>query len=132
MEFHTIAGSRKISGFTLIEMLVVMAIIGLLLTIATLRYVQGYESAKGPVLRQNLKVMREAIGMYRYDKGEYPKALNELAGNRYLTHIPIDPFTGSAESWIIEESDDPDRSGIKNVHSGAEGSDGNGVVYAEY
>src|SRR6185312_426091 len=87
------------SGFTLVELLVVMAIIAVLLTIATPRYFNSVERSKEAVLRQDLNVMRDAIDKFHGDTGSYPRDLAELVEKRYLRAIPVDPLTESSETW---------------------------------
>ncbi len=89
------------SGFTLVELLVVMAILATLLSIAAPRYFGAVERAKENALRQSLAVMRDGIDKYYGDNGRYPDDLEDLVKRRYLRVLPVDPFTDSAESWIF-------------------------------
>jgi general secretion pathway protein G len=122
-------GSR---GFTLIEMLVVMVVIALLLTIAVPRYMRTLERSKEAVLKQDLSSLRESIDKFYGDTGKYPEALANLVDSHYLRSVPVDPFSKSAETWVVTHADDPEDTGVKDVHSGAEGSGQNGVPYAEW
>src|SRR5690606_17591070 len=88
------------AGFTLIELLVVMAIIATLLSIVAPRYFSAIDKAKEAVLRQDLKIMRDAIDQFHADSGKYPLDLEELVDRRYLRSIPIDPMTDSNETWV--------------------------------
>ena len=106
-------------GFTLIELLVVMTIIGVLLTIAVPRYFRSVERAKETVLKHDLSVMRESIDKFYADLNLYPETLAMLVEKRYLRSVPVDPFTKSAESWVLIPSEDPDRPGIRDLHSGS-------------
>jgi len=122
------------SGFTLIELLVVMAIIATLLTIASPRYFGSVERSKENTLRQSLAVMRDAIDKFYGDNGQYPQSLAELAERRYLRAIPVDPVTGSADTWTTVPP--PDRSGterpkgeVYDVHSGAAGHAAGGADF---
>lgn len=119
-------------GFTLLELLVVMAIIATLLTIAVPRYFKSLERSKETVLRQDLSTLREQIDRYAGDKGHYPETLQTLVADHYLRTIPVDPFTGDTEHWVAVASDEPENPGLKNVKSGAEGVGQNGVPYAEW
>src|SRR6202158_4416316 len=112
-------GKRSAAGFTLIELLVVMTIIGLLLTLAVPRYFRTVERSKETVLRRDLSVVRESIDRYYGDLGQYPDALPALVDKHYIRSVPVDPFTRSAESWLMVASDDPDHPGVKDIHSGS-------------
>lgn len=84
-------------GFTMIELIVVMTVIGLLLTLAVPRYFQALERGKRQVQAQNLALMREAIDKYYGDTGRYPDRLEDLVTKRYLRAVPIDPLTDRAD-----------------------------------
>jgi general secretion pathway protein G len=113
-------GRRRIQlGFTLIELLVVMAIIGTLLSLAVPRYFRTLERARETVLKHDLAVLREAIDKHYADLNEYPESLTVLVEKRYVREMPIDPFTRLADTWTLISSDDPDHSGIRDIHSGA-------------
>lgn len=122
---------RRPRGFTLIELLVVISIIATLLTIAVPKYFQSLERSKETVLRQDLAVMREAIDKYRADLGVYPDTLAALVEKGYIRKVPEDPFTKSAETWVLDPSDDPDAAGVRDVRSGAEGAGLSGVPFEE-
>ncbi len=117
-------------GFTLIEMLVVMAIIGTLLALVSPRYFKSLEHSKETALRQDLSVMREAIGHFHSDLNRYPENLNELVQRRYLRSLPVDPITGSSETWLGIASPDPGQTGLYDIASGAEGAASDGTPYA--
>ena len=123
-------GDRSAAGFTLIELLVVMTIIGVLLTIAVPRYFRTVERSKETVLRHDLAVVRESIDKYYADLGQYPDALPALVDKHYIRAMPVDPFTKSAESWLMIASEDPDHPGVRDIHSGSpdKGSDGSPFV----
>ena len=123
-------GSRR--GFTLLELLVVMAIIATLLTIAVPRYFRSLERSKEAVLEQDLATLRESIDKFYGDTGKYPQTLAVLVDKHYLRKIPVDPIARTADKWVVLTSDDPDDSGVKDVKSGAEGNGENGVPYAEW
>ena len=114
-----VTARRRGSGFTLIELLVVMTIIGVLLTIAVPRYFRTVERSKETVLKHDLSVMRESIDKFYADLNQYPETLAMLVEKRYLRSVPVDPFTKSAESWVLTPSDDPDRPGVRDLHSGS-------------
>jgi general secretion pathway protein G len=124
---------KRIAGFTLIEMLVVMLIISMLLTIAVPRYLKALDRSREAVLRQDLSTLRESIDKYYGDTGKFPVALSVLVEQRYLRALPLDPISKSAESWVaVLEEDNPDDNGVKDVHSGAEGIGQNGIPYAQW
>ncbi len=87
-------------GFTLIELVVVMAIIGLLLTIALPRYMHSIERGKEQVRQQNVAVMRDAIDKYYGDNGQYPDTLDDLVAKHYLRAVPVDPVNGD-DKWAV-------------------------------
>jgi general secretion pathway protein G len=103
-------------GFTLIEMVVVMATIGLLLALALPKYLDTLERGKEQVLRQNLIQMREALDKYYGDTGKYPDRLDDLVTRRYLRAIPLDPFSESA-TWVVVAPKDPAMGGVIDVQS---------------
>lgn len=95
-------GSR---GFTLIELVVVMALIGLLISIAAPRYFHVIDSGRLSVQRQNLAVIRDALDKFVGDLGRYPDTLDELVAKRYLRAVPIDPVSGTSSWEIVAPSD---------------------------
>jgi len=123
---------KKTRGFTLIELLVVMAIIAVLLTLAVPRYFGSLSKSREAVLKEDLFQMRDAIGKYYGDKGKYPDTLQTLSTENYLRGIPIDPITDSASTWVSVHAPDPDRSGVYDVKSGAQGSGSDGTAYSSW
>jgi general secretion pathway protein G len=111
----------KRSGFTLIELLVVLAIIATLLTLAVPRYYSSLDKSKEAVLKENLYQLRDAIGKYYADRGKYPESLQALATDKYLRSVPLDPVTDSATTWIVVAPEDPQKGGVFDVKSGAQG-----------
>jgi general secretion pathway protein G len=127
---------RREGGFTLIELLVVIAIIGILTTIAVGQYRRNIVKAKEAVLRENLFTMRTQINNYFSDKGKYPADLQALVDDEYLRSVPVDPVTGSKDSWIVEYAelgaDDISlEPGIVDVKSGAPGTTLEGTPYGD-
>ncbi len=120
------------AGFTLIELLVVMAIIATLLSIVAPRYFSAIDKAKEAVLRQDLKIMRDAIDQFYSDFGKYPLDLEELVDRRYLRSIPIDPLTESSETWIATPPPNDEEDGVYDVHSGFTGRALDGTYYEEW
>jgi len=121
-------------GFTLIELLVVMAIIATLLSVALPRYFGSVDRSKEATLKQSLSVMRDAIDQFYSDQGRYPDTLGELSERRYVRSIPVDPVTGSAESWIVvAPPPGPDVKGaVYDVKSGAEGKAVGGTEFSAF
>jgi len=127
-------GSRekRAGGFTLIELIIVMAIIATLLTIAVPRYYASLDRSKEAVLKENLYQMRDAIGKYYADKGKYPATLDALASDKYLRKVPVDPITESTESWVAVPPQDPEKGGVFDVKSGAQGKALDGTEYSAW
>jgi general secretion pathway protein G len=123
---------RARTGFTLIELLIVMAIIAVLLTVAVPRYFGSLEKSKEAVLREDLYQLRDAIGKYYGDKGKYPESIETLASEKYLRKVPVDPITESASTWVAVPPADPQKSGLYDVKSGAQGKASDGSIYAEW
>lgn len=110
-----------VRGFTLVEMLVVLAVLGVLLGIAAPRYVEHVDRAREAVLRQNLTTMRDAIDKFNADRGRLPQELEELVRERYLKSVPVDPLTESNTTWLIVTPSGAGAGQVGDVHSGAEG-----------
>jgi len=119
-------------GFTLIELMVVMAIVATLLTLALPRYFGSLDKSKEAVLKENLFQMREAISRYYADKGKYPESLDGLATEKYLRKVPLDPITESAATWLLVQPEDPQKSGVVDVRSGAAGKSRDGSEFSQW
>jgi len=119
-------------GFTLIELMVVMAIVATLLTLALPRYFGSLDKSKEAVLKENLYQMREAISRYYADKGKYPESLEGLAVEKYLRKVPLDPITESAATWLLVQPEDPQKSGVVDVRSGAAGKSRDGSEFSQW
>lgn len=108
-------------GFSMIELMVALAILATILTLAAPRYMGTLESAKESVLREDLYLMRDAIDKHFVDSGRYPEVLEDLVSKRYLRALPVDPFTGTARSWVLVPPADAALGAVYDVHSGAPG-----------
>lgn len=131
------AGLSSASGFTLIELMVVMLIIAILASIAIPAYVSSIRAAHEAVLKEDLHVMRDAIDAYTNDKNKAPQSLDDLVTAGYLREIPKDPITQSTTTWQTTTDDsienlDQTESGITDVHSGSDQSGSNGQPYSSW
>ena len=123
---------RRHSGFTLIELMVVMVIVAMLLALAAPRYFGSLQKSKETALRQTLSVTRDALDKFYSDKGEYPDSLDALVSTRYLRSLPIDPLLDSASNWLLVAPDDPAKGALSDIHSSAEGLGRDGTVIREW
>ena len=112
---------KKLKGFTLVELMVVLAIIALLLSVVVPHYMGRVQRAEEAVLQENLKVMRDALDKHYADAGKYPTSLEELVAKRYLRTIPKDPFTQSAATWVAVPPQDTRKGNVWDVKSAAKG-----------
>jgi general secretion pathway protein G len=131
MQIPTLRRPRRLvaRAFTLIELIVVMAIVALLVSIAVPRYFSHLDRSKETVLKSDLAVMRDALDKFHGDTGRFPESLDELVKKRYIRALPVDPITERADSWVTVP--DP-KGGIGDIKSGAPGKDANGVAYADW
>jgi general secretion pathway protein G len=129
--------SRRRFGFTFIELMIVMAIIAILMAVALPIYTRSIIRSKESVLKNNLYTLRTVIDEYTYDKQKAPQTLEDLVSDGYLRQVPIDPITGTADSWklIMEDASNTvnqTQPGIFDVRSGAEGTSLEGTPYGDW
>lgn len=132
------------AGFTLLELLVVMTIIGILAAIAVPALKDSPQRAREAALREDLFAMRSVIDQFHGDKGSYPPDLPTLVTDGYLRKIPVDPMTKSADTWVVayeEASSTADAPtgdaaaaapGIIDVHSGSAVKALDGTLYKDW
>ncbi len=135
MELRIRNGRR--AGFTLIELMIVMAIIAILVSMAVPIYQKSIIRAKESVLRNNLFTLRTVIDEYTYDKQKAPQTLDDLVSEGYLREVPVDPMTGSNQTWktIMEDaltSVNQTEPGIYDVRSGSDQNSLEGTPYSEW
>ena len=126
--------AKRGTGFTLVEILVVMSIIALLLALAVPRYFQSVTRAQESVLKENLTLIRDALDKYYADTGKYPATLAELVSKKYLRKLPDDPVAvaGGGGTWVVVPPDRPEKGGVFDVKSGAAGKSLSGVPYSQW
>ncbi len=134
---------NRASGYTLIEIIIVIAVVGILATMLLPNLINVPRRAREATLKNNIHTIRSVIDQYKADKGVYPPALESLVETGYLRDVPVDPITKSRGTWIlvyeqrggqdplpeVEEEQPP---GIYDVKSAALGVDLAGTLYAEY
>ena len=131
------ANRKNQAGFTLVELMIVMAIIGVLAAVAIPSYLGAVRQAREAVLKEDLHVMRSAIDSYTADKQKAPQSLDDLVTEGYLKEIPVDPMTKAKDSWQTETTDtlssvDQTDPGIDDVHSGSQEQGSDGQPYSQW
>jgi general secretion pathway protein G len=124
------------SGFTLVELMIVISIIAILLAVAVPNYTQSLRHANESVLKQDLFSLRSSIDNYTMDKAKAPQSLDELVSAGYLRTIPKDPITGQ-QDWVPVQDDslmsaDQSEPGISDVHSASQANASDGSAYASW
>jgi general secretion pathway protein G len=121
----------------MIELMIVMAIIVILVSIALPLYQRSIVRAKESVLKSNLTTMRTLIDEYTFDKQKAPQSLQDLVSEGYLREVPIDPITGSSQTWKVIQEDslravNQTEPGVFDVRSGSDKTGSDGVPYSDY
>jgi general secretion pathway protein G len=144
MELLTLSGEQSArrrvfgrNGYTLIEMIIVMAIISILIAIAVPLYQKSLLRTKESLLKNNLFTLRTVIDEYTYDKQKAPQTLEDLVNDGYLRAVPLDPITNSSQTWRVVMEDavssvDQTMPGIYDVRSGSDQKSLEGTPYAEW
>ncbi len=138
MELPILSGNKDARrGYTLIELIIVMAIISILVSIAVPMYQKSLTRTKESMLKSHLFTLRTVIDEYTFDKKKAPQTLDDLVSEGYLRAVPIDPITGSDQTWrkIMEDSltaVDQTEPGIFDVRSGSDQTSLEGTPYSEW
>ena len=142
MEHPIQSGSKNLlakgtRGYTLIELIIVMAIISILVAIAVPMYQKSLIRTKESLLKNNLFTLRTVIDEYTFDKQKAPQTLNDLVDQGYLRGVPVDPMTGNNQTWRVVMEDaitsvDQTQPGIYDVRSGSDSKSLEGTSYAEW
>jgi general secretion pathway protein G len=128
---------RAQSGFTLIELMIVMAIIGILITLAIPSFVGAVRHAREAALKEDLQTMRTAIDTYTMDKQKGPQSLDDLVQDGYIRAIPEDPMTRQKDTWVTDSTEsmyslDETEPGITDIHSGSTETGSDGQPYSSW
>ncbi len=128
------AGNRP-TGYTLLELMIVVAIASILVTLAVPSFQRSAVKAREATLKNNLATIRTVLDQHYADQGMYPQSLEALVEAGYLRHIPVDPFTKTADTWQLvfeENAGDDEAGGIFDVHRGRDLTAIDGSAYSEW
>ena len=121
----------RTAGFTMIELLVVMAVLAVLASLVVPRYMDKVDSARETVLRHDLMDLRNAIDQFYRDQSRYPESLEELVVKRYIRAVPVDPITERTDTWVVVAPKEGSKT-VFDVKSGAAGHSRDGSDYAHW
>lgn len=129
--------ARLRAGFTIVELMIVVTVIGILLSMAVPYYTRTLIRSKESLLRNNLFTMRTVIDEFTIDKGKAPQSLQDLVTEGYLRSVPVDPMTGQSNTWkiIMEDAQNAvnqSEPGIFEVQSGSDKTSSEGIPYSEF
>ena len=123
---------RRPPGFTLVELLVVLAIVSTLLLLVVPQYFRKVDATKEAVLKENLRITRETLDKFFGDTGRYPRSLEELVEKRYLRVLPTDPVSESAATWELVPPPEGYEGAVFDIRSSASGHAQDGSRYADW
>src|SRR5712692_9915144 len=126
---------RNSSGFTLLELVMVMTIIVILAAVGVTSYQHIQSKARETILKQDLQTMRKMIDQYAADKEHLPQSIDDLVTAYYMREVPVDPITGQKD-WVVDVGEDTvsrdGGTGVIDIHSAAAGEGSDGVAYKDY
>ena len=133
--FLPTAHSSLLTGFTLLELMIVITIVIILAAIALPQYQKSILAAREAVLREDLYNFRKLLDQYAADKGKLPQSLDELVSEHYMREMPVDPITGQAD-WTVVSGEDPNSTsgeqGVIDVKSSSGDTSSEGTPYSEW
>lgn len=116
----------------MIELMVAMAILATILSLAVPRYFNNLDAAREAVLRQDLYILRDAIDKFYSDTGKYPEVLTDLVKRRYMRALPVDPYTRSSLTWVVEPPADASMGAVFDVRSAAPNKARDGTWFKDW